>query len=100
LSILQYELSIAPLHASLVIIMQILSAPPTTQKQVRSFIGLINYFQDMWPRRSETLAPLTHLTSKDVPFEWTDVEQQAFEKMKAIICCKVLLLYPDFNKPF
>jgi hypothetical protein len=75
-------------------------APPTTQKQVRSFIGLINYYQDMWPRRSETLAPLTHLTSKDVPFQWTDVEQQAFEKMKAIVCCKVLLLYPDFNKPF
>jgi hypothetical protein len=20
--------------------------------------------------------------------------------MKAIVCCKVLLLYPDFNKPF
>jgi hypothetical protein len=54
----------------------------------------------MWPRRSETLAPLTHLTSKDVPFQWTDVKQQAFEKMKAIVCCEVLLLYPDFNKPF
>jgi hypothetical protein len=54
----------------------------------------------MWPRRSEILAPLTHLTSKDVPFQWTDVEQQAFDKMKAIVCCKVLLSYPDFNKPF
>ena len=54
----------------------------------------------MWLRRSEILAPLTHLTSKDVPFQWTDVEQQAFDKMKAIVCCKVLLLYPDFNKPF
>jgi putative transposase len=66
-------------------------APPTTQKQVQSFIGLINYYQDMWPRRSETLAPLTCLTSKDVPFQWTDVKQQAFDKMKAIVCCEVLL---------
>jgi hypothetical protein len=44
-------------------------APLTTRKQVQSFIGLINYYQDMWPRRSETLAPLTCLTSKDPPFQ-------------------------------
>ena len=53
----------------------------------------------MWPR-SEIQAPLTRLTSKDVPFQWTDVEQQAFDKIKSIVCCEVLLLYPDFNKPF
>jgi hypothetical protein len=51
----------------------------------------------MWPRRSEILAPLTRLTSKDVPFQWTDVKQQAFDKIKAIVCRKVLLLYPDFQ---
>jgi hypothetical protein len=44
--------------------------------------------------------PLTHLTSKDVPFQWTDVEQQAFDKIKSVVCRKVLLSYPDFNKPF
>jgi hypothetical protein len=54
----------------------------------------------MWPKRSEILAPLTHLTSKDVPFQWTDVKQQAFDKIKAIVCRKVHLSYPDFNKPF
>jgi hypothetical protein len=54
----------------------------------------------MWPRRSEILAPLTRLTSEDVPFQWTDVKQEAFDKIKAIVCGEVLLLYPDFNKPF
>ena len=54
----------------------------------------------MWPRRSEILASLTCLTSKDVPFQWTGIKQQVFDKIKAIVCCKVLLLYPDFNKPF
>jgi hypothetical protein len=54
----------------------------------------------MWPRRSEILAPLTCPTSKHVPFQWTDVEQQAFNIIKAIVCHEVPLLYADFKIPF
>ena len=46
------------------------------------------------------LAPLAHLTSKDAKWQWTDVEQKAFNQMKRIISREVLLAYPDFNKPF
>ena len=75
-------------------------APPTTRKQVRTFIGMVNYYRDMWIRRSETLAPLTALTSKNVPFKWTEVEQKAFDTMKRIMARETLLAYPDFNKEF
>ena len=74
--------------------------PPETRRQLRRFIGMINYYRDMWPRRSEILSPLTKLTSKSVPFKWTDTEQKAFETMKKIISEEVLLSYPDFSKPF
>ena len=43
----------------------------TTRKQLRHFIGLVNYYRDMWKGKSELLAPLTDLTSKNVPFNWT-----------------------------
>ena len=43
--------------------------PPTTRKQLRRFIGLVNYYRDMWEKRSELSAPLTDLTSKNVPFK-------------------------------
>ena len=56
--------------------------PPKTIKQLRGFIEEINYYRDMWVRRSEILAPLTNLTSKDAKWEWTDVHQQAFDKIK------------------
>jgi hypothetical protein len=61
---------------------------------------MINYYGDMWIRRSEVLAPLTRLTSANVKFEWTDVEQTAFNKIKQIVGCETLLSYPDFSQPF
>jgi hypothetical protein len=73
---------------------------PTTKWQLRHFIGMINYYKDLWIRRSEVLAPLTKFCSKTVKFQWTEIEQQACEKAKIIICKEVLLSYPDFNKPF
>ena len=45
--------------------------PPTTVKQVRRFIGMVNFYRDMWRKRSDVLAPLTRLTKKDVKFVWT-----------------------------
>lgn len=73
---------------------------PRTRKELRRFIGMVNYYRDMWPRRSAILAPLARLTSKNVPYRWTDQEQKAFNTMKRIIGRDVLLTYPDFNKKF
>ena len=55
-------------------------AVPKTRKQLRSFLGMINYYRDMWKSRSEITAPLTKLTSKNVPYIWTNEQQIAFKK--------------------
>jgi len=38
---------------------------PTTVRELRSVLGLIQYYRDLWPQRIQTLAPLTDLIKKD-----------------------------------
>ena len=71
-----------------------------TKKQLRGFIGLVNYYRDMWPKRSETLAPLTALTSINAKWEWLEIHQTAFDTMKKIIARETILACPDFDKEF
>ena len=75
-------------------------AEPRTRKQLRSFIGVVNYYRDMWIKRSHMLAPLASLTSKTVKWKWGDKERAAFKMAKRIMAQEVMLAYPDFSKPF
>ncbi len=63
-------------------------------------MGLVNYYRDMWIRRSKTLATLTALTSVNVKYKWTEVEQKAFDTMKRVMARETLLAYPGFSKEF
>ena len=74
--------------------------PPTYQKQVQTFIGVINYYFDMWPSQSHTLAPLTRLASIKWKFKWTQVEQCAFKKTNYIMANNTLFTYLGFNETF
>ena len=75
-------------------------APPKNKSELRSFIGMVNYYRDAWIRRSDVLAPLAKLCGKNSKWEWTDVHQRAFDTMKKILARDVLLAYPDFSKKF
>jgi hypothetical protein len=73
---------------------------PKTRKQLRGFIGVINYHRDMWKQRSHVLAPLTSLvTSANVPWKWGEEQSKAFAEAKKISSEEVLLAHPAFDKP-
>lgn len=73
---------------------------PKTKRQLRRFLGMINYYRDMWKRRSHLIAPLTALVSKKATFTWTKSHENAFQDIKKVISRETLLAYPDFNKEF
>jgi hypothetical protein len=87
--------------------------PPRNVKQLRHFLGMVQYYRDLWARRSKMLAPLTSLVgecgqtkvtrakgTKRVPWHWDELHQRAFDHVKATITREVVLAYPDFFKVF
>lgn len=44
--------------------------------------------------------PLTQLLKENISFVWNTTAQNAFEKLRDIICSEPVLQFPDFNKPF
>ena len=71
--------------------------PPTSQKYVRQFIGLVNYYHSMRVRRSHPLAPLTNKMLNKTRFKWNKVKQYALDAIKRIVDCGTLLAYPNFK---
>jgi hypothetical protein len=86
---------------------------PNNVKELRHFLGMVQYYRDMWARHSEMLAPPTDLVgecsetkttrmnkTKKKPWRWDPIHQQAFDNVKAAIAKETVLVYPDFSKPF
>ena len=74
--------------------------PQKNTKEVRAFIGIVNYYRDMWVRRSHLLHLLTELTSNKVKLIWTRVEHKAFDDIKHALAQDTLLAYTYFNRHF
>ena len=73
---------------------------PQTPKQVRSFLGIANYYRRFIDKYSTISAPLTALLRKDAEFKWTEECSEAFEKLKIILTSPPVLVFPDLNKDF
>ena len=44
---------------------------PRNLKQMRVFLGVVNYYRDMWPKRAHIISPLSAENGKKT-FYWTD----------------------------
>jgi hypothetical protein len=81
-----------------------IEAPKTRKEQkIRQFIGIVNYYRDMWFRRSELLARFhllaSHQSSSSLNGTHPINRPLKMIKIKKVIGTEVLLCYPDFNNP-
>jgi hypothetical protein len=73
---------------------------PTRVKQLRSFLGLANYYRRFVNQYASIAAPLHDLTGSSVRFEWTDAHSNAFAALKEALCSTPVLAPPMPDKPF
>ena len=77
---------------------------PQNIKDIRSFLGLANYFRRFIQGYSKIVAPLTNLTKEGTdwrkPGIWTKECEAAFHTVKRHLTEAPVLATPDFSKPF
>ncbi|KAM7370275.1 hypothetical protein PAMP_011541 [Pampus punctatissimus] len=87
-----------------------------SQKRIRSFLGMVNYYQHFVPRYSAIAKPLFDLLKggkrkgkhhkiklsgrKLCASDWTADQEQSFEHLKSSLIHSAVLAHPDFTRPF
>jgi hypothetical protein len=74
---------------------------------------MVQYYQDLWAKRSKMLAPLTTLVgdcghtkvtrakkTQNRAWHWNEVHQIAFDNVKATIARDLVPAYPDYSQEF
>jgi hypothetical protein len=74
--------------------------PPTTVRQIRSFLGLVGYYRRFIPDFSRTAKPMTELLKKGVKFEWSQKCEDAFHASRQHLTTAPVLAQPDNTKSF
>ncbi|CAG8646030.1 3855_t:CDS:1, partial [Ambispora leptoticha] len=70
---------------------------PENVRDVRVFLGTMNYYRRFVKNFSAIAKPLTELTKKDVKFKWTGEEVEAFQLLKHKMIHDVMLKGPNWQ---
>ena len=74
----------------------VLSAPePSNVSEVKSFLGMINYYQSYLPSLSTVVEPIHKLLRKGIEWSWGSEQRQAFSRAKKMLSEAPLLVHFD-----
>lgn len=73
---------------------------PKSVGDIRSFLGLANFYRRFVKDYSRIALPLTELTKDKIPWQWGNKQQESFDNLKAALCTPPILIVADQSKPF
>jgi RNase H-like domain found in reverse transcriptase len=74
--------------------------PPSNVTEVRKFLGFTGYYCYFIKDYSKIARPLLSLTHNTTPWQWNNEQQQAFKRLRDLMCQQLVLKQPDFTRPF
>ncbi|PKI65414.1 hypothetical protein CRG98_014153 [Punica granatum] len=73
--------------------------PPSTVREVRGFLGRLNYIVRFIANLTDKCQPLFHLLSKNAAIKWDEKCQKAFDTIKAYLVQPPVLVLPTPDRP-
>jgi hypothetical protein len=74
--------------------------PPVSVTQVRSFLGLADYYRRFIPNFFKISKPITKLLNKGTKYFWSEDCDDAFWTLKKLLTTLPVLAQPDISKSF
>ena len=76
-------------------------ARPTTLRQLRGLVGLLNWMRFFIPDFSKEAQPILKLLKvKNVRQEWKSEQEMCLQRMKQLLKSSSVLAHPNFQEPF
>ncbi|XP_041473613.1 uncharacterized protein K02A2.6-like [Lytechinus variegatus] len=72
---------------------------PTNISQLRSFLGLVNYYHRFLPNLATVIHPLNALLGKDRKWKWDETCENAFKNAKKMIASEQVLVHYNPELP-
>ncbi|KAF8660114.1 hypothetical protein AX14_007459 [Amanita brunnescens Koide BX004] len=72
---------------------------PRTKRELQQFLGFVNFYRRFVKGFAGIAKPLTKLTGKE-PWNWTQFQQEAFQRLKDEITSERVLMIPKPGRPF
>ena len=73
---------------------------PKTVRDVRSFLGTVNFYGKFIPNMADKRKPLNDLLKKNVRFNWNNECEKSFQDLKTSLISEPLLVRPNYNDTF
>jgi hypothetical protein len=99
-SYLGHVISAEGLHTAESKVKAVVEAPdPRNISELRSFLGMVNYYGNFLPNLATTLSPLYHLLRQTTAWHWGPKQTKAFQKVRNLLKSSQVLTHCDDQLP-
>ena len=71
---------------------------PQNLKELRTFLGFMQYLDKFMPNMANVSAPLRQLLEKNIEWHWDKEQEESFNALKSMASCTPVLGYNDHEK--